>query len=351
MLGGRRPARPDAHQPDLQRRQVLAARHRGDGRVRARRRRGRVHASSTRAAASPTDQLETIFERFQQVDASDSREKGGTGLGLAICRSIVEQHGGRIWAESGAGGATFSFTVPAAAPSTRSLAGQVPVKRAGRFSRNAGRPSRGVGARPRRRAGGLDGRRRPPAAGPSARAPACGRRSSAAPGRRAGGPTPARRRDRRGGGPRRRRGGRRRRTARRPAASPGRSASRARGPGARRSSGRRRGRGGRPGCRTAGRRRHPQVAGDGQLRAGAERGAVDGGDRRDRQLGEAAQHAVRSAANSPSSTPVRSAPALNAGGAPVSTRTRAPARVAPGRRAGRAAWRGRRRCGAPGGRA
>ncbi len=47
----------------------------------------------------PTDKLETIFGRFQQVDASDSRQKGGTGLGLAICRSIVHQHSGRIWAE------------------------------------------------------------------------------------------------------------------------------------------------------------------------------------------------------------------------------------------------------------
>jgi PAS domain S-box-containing protein len=61
----------------------------------------------------PHDQLETIFRRFQQVDASDSRQKGGTGLGLAICRSIVQQHGGRIWAESVLGlGTVFYFTLP-----------------------------------------------------------------------------------------------------------------------------------------------------------------------------------------------------------------------------------------------
>lgn len=65
----------------------------------------------------PADQLEAVFDRFHQVDASDSRRRGGTGLGLAICRSIVQQHGGRIWATSPPGqGCTFSFTLPAQTP-------------------------------------------------------------------------------------------------------------------------------------------------------------------------------------------------------------------------------------------
>ncbi|MCH4903604.1 response regulator [Cylindrospermopsis raciborskii CHAB3438] len=61
----------------------------------------------------PEDKLESIFERFQQVDSSDSRNHDGTGLGLAICKSIVQQHGGKIWVESVLGeGSSFYFTLP-----------------------------------------------------------------------------------------------------------------------------------------------------------------------------------------------------------------------------------------------
>jgi PAS domain S-box-containing protein len=63
----------------------------------------------------PADKLTLVFEPFEQVDSSDSREKGGTGIGLAICQGIVERHGGRIWAQSELGvGTTIHFTLPRA---------------------------------------------------------------------------------------------------------------------------------------------------------------------------------------------------------------------------------------------
>jgi signal transduction histidine kinase/HAMP domain-containing protein len=61
---------------------------------------------------APEDQS-LIFEEFQQVDNSSTRQKGGTGLGLAISRRFVEMHGGTIDVESVPGsGSTFRIRIP-----------------------------------------------------------------------------------------------------------------------------------------------------------------------------------------------------------------------------------------------
>lgn len=66
----------------------------------------------------PAEKLDSIFERFNQVDLSDSREKGGSGLGLAIARGIVESHGAHLWAQSEPGqGSSFHFALPLAGAS------------------------------------------------------------------------------------------------------------------------------------------------------------------------------------------------------------------------------------------
>jgi len=65
----------------------------------------------------PADDLPRLFERFYRVPLPDGERVEGTGLGLSICKAIVEEHGGRIWAESVVGrGSTFSFTLPTGPP-------------------------------------------------------------------------------------------------------------------------------------------------------------------------------------------------------------------------------------------
>lgn len=61
------------------------------------------------------EHLNRLFEKFLRARSTLTRHVVGSGLGLSICRSIVESHGGRIWAESQPGqGTTFFFTLPAA---------------------------------------------------------------------------------------------------------------------------------------------------------------------------------------------------------------------------------------------
>jgi signal transduction histidine kinase len=63
------------------------------------------------------ENLGRLFQKFQQLDSSLTRQQGGTGLGLVISKGIVEGHGGRIWVESELGaGSRFCFALPVIPP-------------------------------------------------------------------------------------------------------------------------------------------------------------------------------------------------------------------------------------------
>ncbi|MFC1821124.1 sensor histidine kinase [Thermodesulfobacteriota bacterium] len=72
-----------------------------------------ISVTDTGIGLKPED-LERIFSPFEQVENSASRRFQGTGLGLSLTKSIVELHGGKIWAESKGErkGSTFSFIIP-----------------------------------------------------------------------------------------------------------------------------------------------------------------------------------------------------------------------------------------------
>ncbi|NNL78828.1 MAG: hypothetical protein HKO68_21060, partial [Desulfobacterales bacterium] len=72
-----------------------------------------ISVTDTGIGLNPLD-LIRIFDSFEQVENSASRNFQGTGLGLSLTKKLVELHGGQIWAQSeGEGkGATFSFCIP-----------------------------------------------------------------------------------------------------------------------------------------------------------------------------------------------------------------------------------------------
>jgi signal transduction histidine kinase len=64
-------------------------------------------------AGIPESELPHVFERFRQVDGSATRRHPGMGIGLSLARSLVELHGGAIWAQSRVGqGSRFTFSLP-----------------------------------------------------------------------------------------------------------------------------------------------------------------------------------------------------------------------------------------------
>jgi signal transduction histidine kinase len=73
-----------------------------------------VAVSDTGPGISPDD-VERIFEEFDQGSGAATQHVDGTGLGLPLSRKFVELHGGRLWVESTVGaGSTFRFTLPVA---------------------------------------------------------------------------------------------------------------------------------------------------------------------------------------------------------------------------------------------
>ena len=72
-----------------------------------------VLSISDQGLGIPRENLGKIFDRFYRVDKARSREQGGTGLGLAIAKEIVNEHHGKIWANSSEGkGSTFYISLP-----------------------------------------------------------------------------------------------------------------------------------------------------------------------------------------------------------------------------------------------
>jgi PAS domain S-box-containing protein len=86
---------------------VFSVSGRSDGRV--------AFAVSDRGRGIPADKITSLFQKFQQLDGSDSRRVRGTGLGLAITKALVEAQGGEVVVDSEVNkGSTFTITLPTA---------------------------------------------------------------------------------------------------------------------------------------------------------------------------------------------------------------------------------------------
>ena len=82
---------------------------------------GRISVKDT-GIGIPASDLEFVFERFFQVESHLTRKHTGLGLGLSVAKTMVELHGGRIWAESVEGqGSTFTILLPLHPPKTNDV--------------------------------------------------------------------------------------------------------------------------------------------------------------------------------------------------------------------------------------
>jgi signal transduction histidine kinase len=71
-----------------------------------------ISVADTGIGVAPENQTK-LFQPFQQIDSTISRQYPGTGLGLNLCKKFIELHGGSIWIESELGkGSRFIFVIP-----------------------------------------------------------------------------------------------------------------------------------------------------------------------------------------------------------------------------------------------
>src|SRR5205085_8655055 len=85
---------------------------------------GRVLSVEDEGSGIPKDSHDRVFERFYQVDQSNTRRVGGTGLGLYICSKMADSLGARLWLESSdEQGSVFSLALPSAPPDSEAREG------------------------------------------------------------------------------------------------------------------------------------------------------------------------------------------------------------------------------------